>query len=225
MDLSSSCLTTSFFPLCYTLTYLLDISATLDIAPTVLPASTLSSYTCCSPLPAPNTTDPGWLYRHSQARNAQTYDHDRSCTQGQARVPGTLERTCTASAGVSLSQLSFVRQASFDCPAPLDSHARAPGYMPILRVVERWGLCLAPLGLYKAFGHENHLAHGSPEVAPSSTSPFYSTVLVRVIILTGILTGIRMYKYQRLQGNQGNACSSKAELVSTAGRFAGNPGT
>ena len=148
----SPILTTSFFPLCYTLTYLLDISATLDIAPTVLPASTLSSYTCCSSLPAPNTTDPGWLYRHSQARNAQTYDHDRSCTQGQARVPGTLERTCTASAGVSLSQLSFVRQASFDCPAPLDSHARAPGYMPILRVVERWGLCLAPLGLYKAFG-------------------------------------------------------------------------
>ena len=94
----SPILTTSFFPLCYTLTYSLDISATLDIAPTVLPASTLSSYTCCSPLPAPNTTDPGWLYRHSQARNAQTYDHDRSCTQGQASVPGTLDRNCTASA-------------------------------------------------------------------------------------------------------------------------------
>ena len=130
--------------------------------------------------------------------------------QGQARVPGTLDRNCTASAGVSLSQLSFVRQASFDCPAPLDSHARAHGYMPILRVVERWCLCLAPLGLYKAFGHENHLAHGSPEKPPSSTSPIYSPVLVRVIILIGILTGIRMYKYQRLQGSQGNACSSKS---------------
>ena len=125
----SPILTTSFFALCYTLTYLLDISATLDIASTVLPASTLSSYTCCSPLPAPITTDPGWPYRHSQARNAQTYDHDRSCTQGQARVPGTLDRTCTASAGVSLSQLSFARQVSFESPAPLDSHARAPGYI------------------------------------------------------------------------------------------------
>ena len=125
----SPILTTSFFPLCYTLTYLLDISATLDIAPTVLPASTQSSYTCCSLLTAPNTTEPGWPSRHSRARHAQTYEYDRSCTQGQARVPGTLDRSCTASAGVSLSQLSFARQASFDCPAQqdcLDSHARGP---------------------------------------------------------------------------------------------------
>ena len=168
----------TLFPLCYILTYLRDISAsaTLDIAPTVLPASTLSSYTCCSPLPAPITTDPAWSYRHSRARNTQTYGHDRSCTQGQARVPGTLDRTCTASAEVSLSQLSFVRQTSFECPAPLDSHARVPGYVPSLRVVERWCLCLAPLGLYKAFGHENHLAHGSPEVAPDSSYPTHRAV-------------------------------------------------
>ena len=55
-------LTTSLFPLCYTLTHLLDISDILDIASTVLPASTLSSYTCCSPLLAPIPTDPGWSY-------------------------------------------------------------------------------------------------------------------------------------------------------------------
>ena len=133
----SPILTTSFFPLCYTLTYMLDISATLDIAPTVLPASTQNSYTCCSLLTAPITTEPGWSYRHSRARNTQTYDSDRSCTQGQASVPGTLDRTCTASAEVSSSQLSLARQVSFESPAPLDSHTRAPGYMPTLRVVER----------------------------------------------------------------------------------------
>ena len=94
----------SLFPLCYILTCMRDISAsaTLHIAPTTLPASTQSSYTCCSLLTAPITTEPGWSYRHSRARNTQTYGYDRSCTQGQARVPGTLDRTCTASAGVQV---------------------------------------------------------------------------------------------------------------------------
>eukprot|EP00966_Prymnesium_polylepis_P210112 4866248-Prymnesium_polylepis.1 len=159
----SPILTTSFLSLYFTATYWLDIPDTLNIASTVLPASTLSSYTCCSPLLAPITTEPGWSYRHSRARNTQTYEYDRSCTQGQASVPGTLDRTCTASAEVSSSQLSLARQVSFESPAPLDSHTRAPGYMPSLRVVEWWYLCLAPLGSYKAFGHEDHLAHGSPE--------------------------------------------------------------
>ena len=167
----------TLFPLCYILTYLGDISAsaTLHITTTTLPASTQSSYTCCSLLTAPITTEPGWPYRHSRARNTQTYGYDCSCTQGQARVPGTLDRNCTASAGVSLSQLSFVRQASFECPAPLDSHARVPSSC----VVERLHLCPATLGSYKAFGHEDHLSHGNPEV--ESSQPSSTTVHIAFI--------------------------------------------
>ena len=112
-----------------------------------------------------DTTDPGGPYRHSRARNPRTLYY-RSCTHGKACEPWTMDPTYTASAGVSWSQLSLARQASFDRPAHLDSHARVPSS----RVAERWHLCPAPLGWYKAFGHEHHLASGSPKVEPSPPS-------------------------------------------------------
>ena len=97
----------------------------------------------------------------------------------------TAARTCMASAGVSLSQSSLAKQVSVQHTAHLDRPACVPGSC----VEKRSPLCPVPLGSYKPFGGEDHLALGSPEGVssrPFSPSPSLSTVLIILLIITMI---------------------------------------
>ena len=107
-------------------------------------------------------TEPGWLYRHSRARNAQTYDYDHSYLQG-----------------VKLSGAKALRQAyavKKYMPGTCSSPTRGPSC-----VVELMHLSPGHKGRTRHIGMKTTSPIGVPEVAPShhsSTSPLTAFVLV-----------------------------------------------